>query len=46
MMERDLTWGREHTIQYTDDVLQNYIPKADIILLTDVTPVNVNKNVI
>ena len=23
-MEGDLTWGSEHTIQYTDDVLQNY----------------------
>ena len=22
-MEGDLTWGGEHTIQYTDDVLQN-----------------------
>ena len=24
VMEGDLTWGDEHTIQYTDEVLQNY----------------------
>ena len=24
----DLTWGGEHTIQYTDDVLQNCTPET------------------
>ena len=33
-MEGDLTWGDEHTIQYTDDVLQNCTPE------TNVTPIN------
>ena len=28
VMERDLTWGGEHTIQYTDDVLQNCTPET------------------
>ena len=46
-MEGDLTWGGEHTIQCTDDVLWNCIiskitqePKTCIILLTSVTPIN------
>ena len=34
-MEGDLTWGGEHTIQYTDDVLQNYTSETYIILLTN-----------
>ena len=38
--ERDLIGGREHTIQYTDDLLQNYTPKTYITLLTNVTPIN------
>ena len=38
-MEGDLTWGGEHTVQYTDDVLENCItPETYIILLTNVTP--------
>ena len=40
VMEGDLTWGGEHTIQYADDVLQNYIHETYIILLTNVTPIN------
>ena len=28
----DLTLGGEHTIQYTENVLQNYIPETYIIL--------------
>ena len=40
MIERDLTWGGEHTIQYTDNVLQNCTPETYIILLTNVTPIN------
>ena len=37
-MEGDLTWNGEHTIQYTDDVLQKYTLETYIILLT--TPIN------
>ena len=33
-MEGDLTWGGEHTIQYI------CAPETDIILLTNVTPIN------
>lgn len=33
------TWG-EHTIQYTDAVLQNCTPETYTILLTNVTPVH------
>ena len=39
-MEGDLTWGGEHTIQYTDDVLQNCKPDTYIILLTSITLIN------
>ena len=35
-----LTWGGKHVMQYTDDVLQNYIPATYIILLTNVFPIN------
>ena len=37
--EGDFTLGGEHTIQYTDDVLQNCTLETYIILLTNVTPV-------
>ena len=40
VMEGDLTWGGEHTVQCTDHVLQNCTPETYIILLTDVTPIN------
>ena len=40
VMKGDLTWGVEHTIQYTDDVLQDYTPENYIILLTNVTLVS------
>ena len=40
VMEGDLTWGGEHTIQYTDDVLQSCMPENYIILLISVTPIN------
>ena len=36
----DLTWGAEHTTQYTDDVLYSCTLEAYIILLTNVTPIN------
>ena len=38
-MEGDLTWGGEHTIQDTDDVLYNCTLESYIILLTNVTPI-------
>ena len=37
VMEGDLTLCGEHTVQYTDDVLQNCAPETYIILLTNVT---------
>ena len=40
VIKEDLTWGGQHTVQYTDDVLQNCILETYIILLTNVTPVN------
>ena len=43
--EKNLTWGGKNTIQYTDDVLQNYTPETYIILLTSVTPINSIKKI-
>ena len=40
VMGGDLTWGGEHTVQYTGDVLWNCAPETCIVLLTNVTPVN------
>ena len=40
MMKGNLTWGGEHTIEYTDDVLYNCIPEIYIILLTNASPIN------
>ena len=42
-IEGDLTYGSEHTIQYTHDVLWNYAPETYIILLTNVTPIKTIK---
>ena len=39
-MEGDVSWGGEHTIHGTDDVLWNCAPETCIVLLTNVTPVN------
>ena len=39
-MEGDVTWGSEHTIQYTNDILQNCTAETYVILLTNVTPIN------
>ena len=39
VMEGELTWGGEHTIQCTEDVLQNCRPET-YILLTNVTLIN------
>ena len=36
-MEGDLTWGGEHTVQCTDDMLWNSATETCIILLTSVT---------
>ena len=44
VMEADLTWGDDHTKQYTDDVLQDCSCGTYIILLTNVTPINSIKN--
>ena len=41
---RRLDLGGEHTIQNTDDVLQNCTLETYIILLTSVTPINSIKN--
>ena len=35
----DLTWGDEHTTQYTGDVLQNCTPETHIIVSSNVTPI-------
>ena len=44
VMEGDLTWDGENTVQHTPDVLQNCIPETYIILLTNVTPIDsINK---
>ena len=42
-MEEDLTWGSEHTIQYTDNVSQNYTLETYIISLSNVNPINLIK---
>ena len=36
VMEGGVTWGGEHTIQYTNDVLQNCTPDTYMILLTGI----------
>ena len=40
VMEGDSTWGVKHTVQFTDGVLWNGTPDTYIILLTNVTPIN------
>ena len=40
VMEGDLALSGEHTIQYSNNVLQNCTPETYIILLTNVTPIN------
>ena len=42
-MEGDLTWGGEHTVQCTENVLQNCTPETYIISLINVTPINLIK---
>ena len=38
VMEEDVIWGGEHTIQCTNDVFWNCTPEMCIIVLTSVTP--------
>ena len=45
MVMEGLTRGGEHTILYTRDVLQNYMPETYIILLTNVTSINSIKKI-
>ena len=40
LAEGDLSWGGEHTIQHTGDVLDSCTAETYIILLTNVTPIN------
>ena len=40
VIEGDVTRGDEHTVQYTDGILQNCTPENYIILLTNVTCIN------
>ena len=43
LTEGDLALGGEHTIQYTDDVLQNCTLETCIILPVSATPLNLIK---
>ena len=43
VMEGEQTLGNEHTMQYTDDVLENCTLETCIMLLTNVTPMNLIK---
>lgn len=38
--EEDLTLGSEHTMKYTDEILENYTLEIDIIVLTNAIPKN------
>ena len=40
LTEGDLTWGTEHTIQHTGDVLDSSSAETYIILLPNITPLN------
>lgn len=39
-MAGGLTWGGEHTVWCTADMLQNGAPETCMVLLTIVTPIN------
>ena len=41
VMEGDLILGGKYSMQYTDDVLQNCTLETYIILLANVTPINI-----
>ena len=38
-MDRDLTLGGEHILQYKETILQNCTPETYMILLASVTPI-------
>lgn len=40
---RDMTWGGEHIMQCTDDVLKNCPPETHIILPTSISPNKINE---
>ena len=40
MVEGDLTWGGELTVQDTDNILWYCIPETYIVLIINVTPIN------
>ena len=40
VIEGDLAWDVEHSIQCTNDVLWNCAPETCIISLTSITPIN------
>ena len=44
VMEGDLTLDDEHTVQYTEDVLQNSTPETYIVSLPNITPIHLIKN--
>ena len=41
--EGDLIFGGEHTVRYTDEILQTYSPGTYIILLNDITPIKIKR---
>ena len=43
LTERDLTSGGERAVQYTGDVSQNFTLETHIMLLTDLTLINLIK---
>ena len=43
MTEGDLSWGAEHTIPDRGDLLQSCTAETYIILLTNVSPINLIK---
>lgn len=43
VMDRHMTYGFEHTICCTNDMLCNSAPRTCIILLTSVIPINSKK---
>lgn len=40
VMEGERPLGGERTVRHTDEVLWSYTPGASVVLLTDLTPMN------
>ena len=40
VLDGDMTWGGEHIVQCTDDVLWNSAPETCTIFFTSVTPIH------